>query len=243
MSSERQEKIIGGEGDDIVAEALKALPRVDAPGDFEMRVKARIAEEQSDSKPRILGLPRFALAFTALVVIVTGVAIFVIVRKGADEVAGSSDLEKAVPPIASEAPTAPLVNGSSNKIEVARTEANSSENSAGGVREEAAKQAETIDLGNKSKQPVAGQSAETVGVTDAMLSIGAEVSFEGGAWVVRDVRGAGRALSSGLKKGDAVFAVDGITLARETRLESPFAGRMLLVKRPGSDKLLPLPIK
>lgn len=224
----------------MVAEALKSLPRVDAPGDFEMRVKARIAEGKSDSKPRILGLPRFALAFTALVVVVAGVALFFTVRKGADEVAVTSDIERSVPPIASDAPAAPLVNGSSNRADVARAESNSLTNTDGGVREEAAKQAETIDLGINSKQPVARQQGSSIGAGEMLSGLGADVSFEGGGWTVRKISSGSRAAATGFKPGDTVLAVDGITLSLETRLSSPFEGKVFLVRRPGTDKLVAL---
>lgn len=241
MNENRPEKNDLETGQQKLAEALHALPRVEAPKDFEMKVKARIAEEGTARAPRSFGIPRFAFALVALIV-VAGVAFLIVSRDGGGEVAQRADLEQSVPPIASQDPVTPSAGNVANASDAARVEGNTLANAGGEVREEAVKPVQSVNIG-ATEQPVAGQNGATVGVAEALSSMGADVVFEDGAWLIKSVSSAGRASSSGLKAGDALFAVDGITLSRDARLQSPFSGRMFLVKRPGNEKLLPIPIK
>lgn len=243
MKSEKNEQSNESSQEGKVAEALRSLPRIEAPGDFEMRVKARIAERGSDGASLRPRLPRFAFAFAAVAVVVTGAVVMFTLRSGPSDTATTGGAEKIVPPAASEVSPPSMAKSSVNRPDVERNGNSPLSNQSGVVREEAVKQAQEIDLGMRPGQPAEGQSAGSVGVSDVMLAIGAEVSFEGGVWVVRNVVSGSRAAASGVKTGDAVFAVDGITLRSDTRLATPFSGKMLLIKRPGSEKLTPLPIK
>lgn len=225
-----------------VSEALGSLPRVEAPGDFGMRVKARIAERRADGGGREVKIPRFAFALGALLIVSAAIVFFNFQRGMDPNVA--REIENSVPPVSSDAPVVPAVGVNAERSETARIESgNTSVNSGVSVTEEAAKPAQTVAVGTNAQQPVAGQQGRTVGVGEMVASIGAEVSFEAGAWVVRSVEVGSRASTIGLKPGDSVLAVDGIRLARDTRLTVPFDGRLFLVKRPGKDDLLPLSAK
>lgn len=235
MTEEKDQIERLSEGDSKVVEALRALPTVTAPDDFEFRVKARIAEREASKVALIFGIPRRLFVFAAVLVVVAGTAVTIVTRRAGEDVAVTREVERSVPPVASEAPAAPPVVFMPDKTDVARNEANASTNSAGGVSEQAAKPPHTGDIGPGSKQPLAGERGESAGVAESLSSKGIQVVFENGGWTVK-------AAAMGLKEGDVIVSIDGVTVSRDTRLSSPFTGRMLLVRRGGSDKLLPVPI-
>ena len=237
-NSEEQSDVTEG----AVSEALGALPRVDAPNDFEMRVKARIAERESEGASGTFKLPRFVYALAGLILVAGAIVFVSISRNGGSEVA--REVERSVPPVASESPALPPIAMDSNGVETARVEnGNVSRANNGGVTDSAAQPAQVIEIGPNAQQPVARQNGSSVGVDEALSSIGAVVSFEGGAWTVGSVAAGSRASATGLKSGDAILVVDGTKLASDTRLAAPFQARMFLIKRPGKEDFLPLSVR
>lgn len=239
-----QHDISTDEAEKAISEALRSLPRVDAPEDFERRVMARIAEGEGNRVGRAFGFPRFAYVFAALALAIAGFGLVNWYRNEIPDVAVTREAERSVPPVASEplavsvAPTGPSDAGN------ARTEgANSSSNSGGSVTESAARESETVAGGADPKQPVARQQGSSIGAGEMLAEFGAEVSFEGDGWTVKKVFSGSHAAATGFKPGDRVLAVDGITLALDTRLSSPFEGKMFLVRRPGGEKLIALAAK
>lgn len=225
-----------------VSELVRTLPRSEAPKDFEIKVTARIAQRRAEGGENGFRFPRFA--FVAAAIVLVAGAIFFISTSRKDDAEVAREIERSVPPVESLAPTTPSVETSANKADVVRGgNANEFLNSEGVVTDSAARGAQVIEVAPNSQQPVAGQKGASIAVDEMLGSFGAEVSFEGGSWTVKKVMPGGRAAAMGLNAGDAVLAVDGTRLARETRLSLPFEGRVFLIKRPGKEDLLPLAVR
>ncbi len=65
----RNNKEFGAEGEDHIGEMLAALPRVSAPADFEMHLKARIARRSTPSRPGFYSALKIAVPASLLAVV------------------------------------------------------------------------------------------------------------------------------------------------------------------------------
>jgi PDZ domain len=252
--------------DEKVRRMLGALPRVDAPNDFDFRVKARIAAAKpEDFKPRRLFPVLRYVAPLALVVIILGVIVLnnlysvdsnemPIVQTPAENV-NSQPKEPLVAETNSQTPNAPI--GASNKIEVfpevSKNElvANSkktfdakpnAKNDGGGSKVDAVKNSRVITPPGivPNVQVEAPQDLTTTyAVKDVLSFIGINATFADKKWKVNSVQQNSPAARSGVRTGDVIEAIDENRLASETistNSKGTFSGKKLTVAR-GGEKL------
>ena len=101
-------------GDEKIHQMLGELKRIDAPKDFDFRLKARIANARpADFQPRFLPVLRYVLPFSAIVLVLT----FVIINGG--YFTGNSQSARASQPIPAE--SKPLIPESNSQTKLPET--------------------------------------------------------------------------------------------------------------------------
>ena len=245
-------------GDEKIAVMLRELKRVDAPGNFDFKVRARIAKGRP-SEVRTSWFPTFARVAAPAMVLAAAGGYF---GYNAIYSTGSVNVPEVVdsPPAA----TAPVVVPTSNEItpapavtsEIATakppvrveetvaatskkdvtTPAKNPEAPEGGSVDFAVRETNTLstrpgnveNTGNSS--PVIPTS--TLSVREVFSAMGIRASFSGTGWRVSSA--SGRAAAAGLKTGDIIETVNGKAVGANTVFDEKFAGSTLRVKRDGA---------
>jgi membrane-associated protease RseP (regulator of RpoE activity) len=226
-----------------ICDMLGCLERVEAPANFEFRVKGRIAaRRQSDTKRRWVPASAAIAAPLGLALAIGGY--FVISTSYSPGVVAepqTAELKPAVlpqaepsfsvlPPVAAaspvEAETVALSTGpaTSRPIPVSpgikRTNlVRPPANFAGGSIDETRRISPEINVSLPAKE--------------ALLSIGVDANYGGSSWTVGSVRSGTAAARSGLKPGDVIEAVNGRPLDVNTSFEGKFTGHSVRVRREG----------
>ncbi|MBK6723183.1 MAG: hypothetical protein IPO41_04125 [Acidobacteria bacterium] len=240
-------------GEEKVAAMLGSLKRVDAPADFDFRVRARIAQGRPAEK-RVSWFPTFARVAAPAVMLAAVGGYF-----GYNALYDTGTVN--VPVVADSGPVAPapLVVPTSNEVApapvpttevaAAKPPVNTEETVAGTPKKEpttVAKKPETpeggsvdmalreanrpgnvVSTGNSS--PVIPTS--TLSVREAFSAMGIRASLSASGWRVSSA--SGRAAAAGLKTGDIIETVNGKAVGANTVFDEKFSGSTLRVKRDG----------
>jgi PDZ domain len=253
MTDKNLQEILSGD-DEKVRQMLGDLKRVDAPKDFDFRLKARIAAADPRAfQPRMFPFLRVA-APLALGVIV--LAFFVI--NGLFSVNDGSVAPVALNP----APGAvekenlpndlPLANQGSSvanylnpeKAEISPLESKpgfhekQSVPASGGSKDSAATAPNKINpLGidpNKIiEKPNDFKNIKPLVVKEILSALGIEANLSRGEWKVQSVTQNGKAERSGVKPNDVITAIDNRKISTETLQTNSFEGKKITVVRDG----------
>ncbi|MEO8042351.1 MAG: PDZ domain-containing protein [Acidobacteriota bacterium] len=245
------------EGGDVAA-MLNALPRVDAPENFEFRVKARIAE---GSAPRATLIPFLKIAAPLSLVLLIGafVAFYGLLPKGTDvpavidtarnEPASTQPpSELTVPPV--QTVPGPLIDRSPETVQdepyVAtgrpaparrRTDSEFVKSSQGGSLDfslNAAKPKlppgfESVESRNMNSNT--NSSAADVPVRNVLGILGITADFVSGGWKVRSVVENSVASRAGVQAADVVEAIDGQQMKSDSKLKG--GAKTFTIRRDG----------
>jgi len=245
-----------------VAALLSALPRVEAPANFEFLVKARIAE---GAAPRASLVPFLKLAAPLSLVLV--VALFLIFYSGRVPQDDDVSVREATPsaPIVEVAPAEPMtVSGPriSDPIAVSPERVSSepersgpvrrTTNSAPANRSHGGSVDRTLESANmimppgfESVNPRNRNSNANIGgtgvpVRDVLDTLGVSGDFLNGGWKVRSAAPNSLAQRAGVRSGDVIEAIDGQPLMESTTFKGQFSPKTLRVRR--NDNTLTLRI-
>ncbi len=245
-------------GEENVAAMLGTLKRVDAPADFDFRVRARIAQGRPAEK-RVSWFPAFArVAAPALMLAAVGgyfgynalystgtVNVPVVADAGpvapAPVVVATSNEIAPAPAATTEVAVRPPVNTEETVAGTPKkdttTVAKKPETPEGGSVDMALRETNTlstrpgnvVNTGNSS--PVIPTS--TLSVREVFSAMGIRASFSGTGWRVSSV--SGRAAAAGLKTGDIIETVNGRSVGANIVFDEKFLGSILRVKRDGAS--------
>ena len=252
-----------------IAELLAGLKRVEAPANFEFRLKAKLANAERP-QPRTRFIPAFVRYSAPLAVMaVVGTAFYLNSPTSPDapvvQTAGVvPQIEKvqevaaapAVPgPVKVEDQTpartrVPSINASLRKpVEPRGTQANSPEKAANG-------QGSTVRTLNQPKiflprgldaSVPANVTPEDAGVKklftagDVLPELGIDAGYSEAGYTVKSVKSNSPAERAGVKAGDLLEAIDENRLVKGTVFKGDFNGRTIKVRRDG--KLVELSLK
>lgn len=230
-----------GEFDEPVARLLRDLKRVDAPKDFDHRVRARIAQGRPERTPArpLYGWAKAAVP-AALVLAAGGYFGWNALSAGpasTETIAAVQPLPAAVRPEAS-VPTAPPLEPAAPQSMVSQVRGPSSTVTSPSKPVAAPSRSKSVP----APAPVGGSidSAVRIGktieipdvpVTDALSRAGAKVVFDEGTMKVSASEAS--ADRSGLKAGDVIESIDGRTIDAKSTLKGNAAGKRLRVRRDG----------
>jgi hypothetical protein len=245
---QNEEEILSGD-DAQVRQMLGDLKRVDAPKDFDFRLKARIAASSAkDFEPRLFPALRIAaplaLALAVLAFFVVS-GIYSVDNNSVPQIAGG---DIPIPNINKDKPREEFVAGNSlpenseqnpgetdkpKDQELAanpdkpKKDAPQTENNGGGSRDSTSRDPNVILPGGfESKNPLAVK-----GVLEVM---GIEAVFSNEKWKVESVAPNSRAMRAGVKTGDVIEAINDVKLPAETiTVNGPFTVKKLNVLRGG----------
>jgi hypothetical protein len=235
---------------------------VQAPGDFDFRLKARIAERRSARKVRPSFLRPVAFAAPTVVIAVVGgyfawtglqpsqqttvqQASFVpseITTPAPQKVPSSPvpPVELAVTvPNGAPQPDASIKNAvkTSDKKTIDRSNANI--DSGSGSFDEAAPVTKKLyprglDPNEKPANSQSEQRAQ-ISANEVLSALGIRASFAGSGWKVDSVAPGSAAGRSGVKAGDVIEAVNGSALTQSTSFNNPFSGKSVSLRRDGKS--------
>ncbi|MBX7053728.1 MAG: hypothetical protein K1X36_02150 [Pyrinomonadaceae bacterium] len=272
MSNEYENKDQGAVTDDErrVAEMLGSLKRVEAPGDFDARVRARIAQGRpSSSNPTWLPQwVRFAVPL-ALVAAVGGY--FAIDRYSRTTVGTTNEIvrsESAQPSPAAQPPAVKTATAA-NTISPPTTEDENptvaaSRETATGRRQTAPKPGADTDpngggsfveavrpgkrllpRGIDPNAPQPGRPGDfdpnaKIAVTEVLTVIGVRANYSGSKWTVESVVDHSAAGDAGIKPGDVIDTINDQKLSEKTAFNGSFTGRSIRVLRGGKPVVIDL---
>lgn len=238
--------------DQQVSKLLHNLPRVGSPGDFEAKIRSRIANSKSVPERKWL-VPTFASA--SLLVLLSFGFIFWLSGDSADLVASQPPTE-----VVDSVPTSPFAQP--NTVVDKPTDPTPANIPIAG-REIAAERrriATRSDVRNRSNSRPPTESPEdgsevrlltpaptinaNVGSTARVLlkdyfpMIGVDASFENNAWVVRNVAPETIASRIGVIQGDIVESIGSVRLAEITTLDGRELENKITVRRGNELKTL-----
>lgn len=240
-----------------IASMLSALPRIDAPDNFEFGVKAKIAARR-DVQGGVRILPFLKVAAPLCLLLVIG-AFFVFYGPSTDRnvpdvvqnpapsqsttIARAPQLEQPVPanlaPTVSEPRAAGEITGRQERdarsIEpvrrtpvVKRWVAPATD-----VRTNGGSIDRTLGSANTISPPGFGGGDIPVGQVLGMLGVSAD--FVDGSWKVRSSAENTLARKAGMAAGDVIEAIDGRLLGEKTTFKGPVTPRSVRVKRDGKQ--------
>lgn len=244
---------LNNEGGEVTA-LLSALPRVEAPGNFEFGVRARIAAGQ-DVKARASLIPFLKLAAPlTLLLAITGFVFFYgtmpTTGPNAIETTSGTNLPAASPDLAVEAVPESLARP--RPAESAQPDVSSRQQAAGPNRPannsqpKRVRRGESIDIplsrggsvdlalgsGNSITPRGLNPSATEVSVRDLLGILGITAEFEKGGCKVRSVAENSLGVRAGLKAGDLIETIDGREVKSDTKLKGD-SGKTFGIRRDG----------
>lgn len=251
-----------GEKDEAVGRLLASLPRVEAPSDFEMRVRARIASGRSAGPSWLTPLVRVAVPAALLVAIggYLGYYSFFQSQPGPPPVAVTQPETRPVP--ATDLPedtSDPPANPS-----IAESSTPAFDRQSGNIRhgpqrgtDRTGDQTRTLDdqalsVANPILQQGLNANTRAVANVDRSVSgagvsakeyfeaIGIRALFKSKTWKVGSVTANSLAEKAGVKAGDILEALNDETLTDKTSLGRTFTATSLRVRRDGQSIKLDL---
>jgi len=236
-----------------IAELIGTLKSVDAPGDFNARVRARIATRsvsttRSSWRPLAAGLAAAVLigggyvGYRSMQPALTAVTIESRPQANSAPTVNVQTVEPASRP----APEAPVQTGEtavSQKQPTGRRTV--TPQATGGSIDEALKETRRFEPSLGGRPTVGGGDVRSMGageisVTSVLSIIGADASWDGGGWHVSSVRNHSVADRASLKSGDVIEAIDGRPLTATSKFVGRFDGKSLRVRRDGATLELAL---
>lgn len=243
-----------GSDEQKISEMLGTLNRVEAPKDFDLHLKARIARARPVDHRWADLFPILKYAMPLGLFLAVGVGVFLASSYNSEL---DTDLvsQPASPVVEAPAPAPsvlPVVQPPTNSVsEPPRFIA--SESPSAGRRSPAP---ETPRSSSNRNVPVGGSrdftptdkalkvaptprtptgmSLNPQRLDEAFRLIEAEAEFESGSWVVKGVKSNGIADQMGLKMGDKVRAIDGKPVGERTEFPGSFRVRTIQVQRDGT---------
>lgn len=233
-----------------VAELLGSLKRVGAPGDFDMRVRARIAKGRP-AQTRTSWFPAMArVAAPAMVLMAVGgyFGYTALYEQGSINLPNVEIVETppvvtppidpvVIPPVATSTivreivgtpePGTKTIAGSSKKTPKPKKPV---DQPGGGSVEFAGREPNTIVPMVNPRVPLA---TPTLSVREVFDSLGIRASYTSAGWLVSSV--SGRAAAAGVKAGDLIESIDGKVVGTNTSFDADLVGRSLRVKRGGTS--------
>lgn len=252
-------------GDDQISGLIGSLKRVDAPNDFDFRVKARIAKGRPAER-NTSWLPasvRLAIPLVLLITVGGYFALSSYYSPKAIEVPAVAEVKPAViSPVVESQPAQPIsappeqLIAERGNIKPAETAINSvtrsnerktasvtpaNDRSGSGSYDEAAREVRTrfprgIDPNAKPPANSAGFNTNVlVPAKDVLTLIGVNASYDGAGWKVSSVTANSLADRSAVKAGDVIEAIDGQLVKANTSFGNGFSGKSLSVRRGGQS--------
>jgi len=236
-----------------VAVLLRKLPRVEAPGDFDFGVKARIAA--ANSKPNTSFLPFLKVAAPLSLLLVVGAFVILYGTLPGDTSVGSVAEVSApqdeqislkpepatVQPIANPVST-PQVDGRSGE-QVAVAISNPTRRTgpirrANRAQPISVREGGSIDSALRPARVIPAPS--DVPVREILERLGMKAEFIDGGWKVRSTTDNSIATRSGVRSDDVIEAIDGRAITEATTLKGGVDGKSLNVRREGKQVKLDL---
>ncbi|MEO6334147.1 MAG: PDZ domain-containing protein [Pyrinomonadaceae bacterium] len=257
-----EREVLDSEGDKVV-ELLRALPRVEAPKNFDFGVKAKIAGRVAPRRAGLVPLLKIA-APLSLVFAVAGFGIFYGTLPTEDggpvaEAPAKTEVPAASPRIdtAASLPTetvpppqivpAPAVQPQRVSIDPEKTvstrratrpRATLDAPGAGSV-DRTLESANTIfprgiePTNSRNANLDSSIGGSSIPLRDVFGMIGVSADFNDGAWTVRESAANSTAHRAGVRPGDVLEAIDGQPLIRSTTFKGGFSARSIRVRRDG----------
>lgn len=249
---QNEEEILSAD-DAQIRQMLGGLKRVDAPKDFDFRLKARIAASSAkDFEPRMFPALRvaapLALALAVLAFFVVA-GLYSVDNNSVPQITGG---DIPIPNVTKDKPREEVAAGNpqpenpeqnsgetlklkdqelaANPDKSKKDAAQTENNAGGGSRDTTATDPNVVLPGGfKTKNSLA--------VKDVLQMIGIEAVFSNKKWKVESVRPNSRAMRAGVKTGDVIEAINDVELPAKTiTLNGPFVGNKLNVVR-GGEKI------
>ena len=236
-----------------VAEIVGALRHVDAPADFDARVRAKIAQRQEE-RPRTSMVPIFAGVVTLAVLAFVGYlgvrSWNVSPKQQAMETANTqtsapAPVNSIQPAITSPATNAPIANTQT----VATTgQPKDKRANSGGPQGGSIDEASKADrkLNGRSFDPTQRKSGDTNVVGSGQIpvavifdAIGVHANWNGTGWQVDNVRSQSVAERGGVHTGDIIESIGGHPIDEKTTFSDSVAGKSLRVRRGGTSVEIP----
>ncbi|MBK8464840.1 MAG: hypothetical protein IPL32_03335 [Chloracidobacterium sp.] len=239
---------------DPVRRLLGSMKRVEAPGDFDFHVKARIANGSPVDKSASL-LPTWVRYAVPLVLLLFVGGYFGFRAINSPNVATSQPIA-AVPVSNIEPPaqaTTQVVEPPANMIlatqrdeklpesntrskitlpeKLIASTGSAKKNSGDGSFEVTRRISQPIDI-RKPKDVVILRSIST---KELLMQLGVDAAYSDSSWKVGDVKQNSKAQRSGLKIGDVVEAVNNQILTEKNSFGSPFSSKSIRVRRDGKS--------
>lgn len=245
---------------DPVTNLLGSLSRVEAPGDFDFRVKARIAQGRpAERKASLLpGWVGYAVPLTVLLV----VGGYFGVRSLDTANTPASQPVAAIVPASNVEPalqaSTQAVEPSANTILTAQRDeklpesitrpkatlperfiastGSSRKNPGGGSYDATRRISPTITV-RKPKDVIV---LRRMPAKEMLLEIGVDAAYSNSSWKIGEVKPNSKAERSGLKSGDVVEAVNNQNLTEKSLFGSPFSSKSVRVLRDGKSMQIDL---
>lgn len=243
-----------------VGKLLGTLPRVEAPGDFDFRVKARIAQGRPSSSGSWLPASLKVAVPLVLLLVVGFVGFSVLNSSGEANVPVVAEVtENRVEPLAQ-----PFTDGQPDVVAIETSDpvdvqppgdnrlierTNSSVRAGSAPKPKDEDGGGSFDAALSESRPILPQGFEPGGtitpntmqvpVRQVLSGLGITARFASG-WQVSSVSPGSIAARAGVKAGDVIEAVNGRTLAEASTFETGFIGSSLRVRRGGQTITLNL---
>lgn len=243
-------------GEEKVAAMLGSLKRVDAPADFDFRVRARIAQGRP-TEARTSWFPTFArFAAPAMMLAAVGGyfgynALYDTGTVNVPVVADSGPVAPAPVAVQTSNEVAPAP-AATTEVAVVKPPVNTDETIAAAPKKDATtaavKKPETpeggsVDMALREANRPGGvvntansspvMPISSLSVREVFSAMGIRASFSGTGWRVSSA--SGRAAAAGLKTGDIIETVNGKAVGANTVFDEKFSGTTLRVKRDGAS--------
>jgi hypothetical protein len=247
--------------DEKVAQLLSAMKRVEAPNDFDFKVRARIAAGRPATRP-VFGIPVAVRYAVPLVLLVLIGAFFGFNAFYANKQAIAPVVAEKAPPVAAPAVVPPANNviaPSANPMTEEHAAVRKTETVNNTVVTAPAKKqpgverpgsANYVDAGREERHlyprgidPNAKPAANTrvpdgpaqIPAKEILNLFGVNGAFGGSGWKVESVGTDTLAGRSGVKAGDVIEAINDQPLTEKMSLKGGFNGKTLRVRRDGTS--------
>lgn len=239
------------DSEDEVSRLLTALPRVDAPSNFNFQVKARITSRKQSRSwiDRIPVAVRFALP--ALLILLVGTYVYFYNAAGYTTPGQQEANLSVLPPVVEEPAKEPVISAATSD-ELATQQAatpapatrgvtqdrGTSPNKQnkvpqGGSKDFALDNPQSIDgKGVKDPRKAAGVGPDVsqLSVKEVLSPIGINTVYENGGWKVLVVTANSPAMRSGIIKGDIVTAIGNQQLNQNSSFRKASAGQITVIR-------------
>ena len=252
---------------DNVAQMLSALPRVEAPANFEFGVRAKIASGGRSRSPLIPFLK--IAAPLALILLVTTFVFYygtsptadnsdVVQRPAIVEPPAASPLVVAAEapaeivsgprvgdslPVEPDRPTVEPIRVANSSPSVIRDRSTTARRIEGGSVDRTLESARTITApGFESvSRGNENSSGAEISIREVLTTLGIAAVFSDGGWKINSAADGSLAHRSGIRAGDVIESIDDRQLAETTSFKGSFSGKMFRVRRDG--KLITLELR